>query len=133
YGRRLIQIALVSCPGKRLVSCPGKRLGRGAGEDGPMTATLPRFFEAHREILDRAIQAIADRSYWSAYPESPSPRVYGETAAADGSTAFHALLGTDFALDQPGQTGWIATESSPYGLDLAIRYPHCDVDALITA
>ncbi len=98
-----------------------------------MTATLPRFFESHREILDRATRAIADRSYWSAYPESPSPRVYGETAAADGAAAFQALLGTDFAIDQPGQTGWVSTESSPYGLDLAIRYPHCDIDALLSA
>jgi phenylacetic acid degradation protein paaN len=36
----------------------------------------------HRETLDRARQAIAKRTYWSAYPESPSPKVYGESAAA---------------------------------------------------
>ncbi len=101
---------------------------------GSMTATLlTPMFEAHREILDRATHAIADRSYWSAYPESPSPKVYGETAAADGSAAFQALIGHDFALDQPGQDGWVSTETSPFGIDLAIRYPHSDVGALLAA
>jgi len=91
------------------------------------------FVAAHRETLDRARRAIAERSYWSAYPESPSPKVYGETAAAEGAQAFQALLGKDFPLDQPGTTGWVATESSPYGVPLNVRYPHPDVDALITA
>ena len=39
---------------------------------------MTAFVDAHRETLDRALAAIADRGYWSAYPESPSPRVYGE-------------------------------------------------------
>ena len=47
---------------------------------------MTAFVDAHRETLDRALAAIADRGYWSDYPESPSPRVYGETAAADGLT-----------------------------------------------
>ncbi len=45
---------------------------------------MTAFVDAHRETLDRALAAIADRGYWSNYPESPSPRVYGEGAAADG-------------------------------------------------
>jgi phenylacetic acid degradation protein paaN len=97
----------------------------------PTGATPHPFFEAHRETLDRARQAIAERSYWSAYPESPSPKVYGESAAADGEAAFRALLGRDFPLDQPGTTGWVATESSPFGIDLGVRYPHPDVDILL--
>ncbi len=120
------------------------------GHDGDMTddalssaqvATAPtpadmhsnRYVEAHRETLDRAVRAIAERSYWSAYPESPSPKVYGETAAPDGAAAFQALLGHDFELDQPGTTGWVATESSPFGIDLDVRYPHPDIDALLGA
>jgi phenylacetic acid degradation protein paaN len=96
-------------------------------------ATPHPFFEAHRETLDRARQAITERSYWSAYPESPSPRVYGETAAAEGEAAFQALLGTEFTLDQPGTTGWVASEASPFGIDLGIRYPHLDVEVLLSA
>jgi phenylacetic acid degradation protein paaN len=101
-----------------------------------MTATTlaPHpFFEAHQPTLDRARQAIAERSYWSAYPESPSPKVYGETAATAGEAAFRALLDRDFPLDQPGTTSWVATESSPFGIELGVRYPHPDVDTLLTA
>src|SRR5690348_9252583 len=87
----------------------------------------------HAETLQRALTAIAERAYWSAYPESPSPRIYGETAAPTGAAAFQAYLGTDFPLAQPGSTDRVATESSPYGIELGIRYPHADPDALIAA
>ena len=42
------------------------------------------FFERHRATLERAVEAIADRGYWTPYPESPSPKVYGEGAAEAG-------------------------------------------------
>jgi phenylacetic acid degradation protein paaN len=90
-------------------------------------------YAKHADTLDKALTAIAERSYWSAYPESPSPKVYGETAAADGEAAFRAYLGADFPLDQPGTTDRVATESSPFGLPLDVRYPHPDVDALLAA
>lgn len=98
-----------------------------------MKAMTHTFFTAHTETLDRAVQAIAERSYWSAYPESPSPKVYGETAAAEGAAAFEAYVGKDFPLDQPGTTDWIATETSPFGVELGVRYPHGSVDALVAA
>ena len=63
---------------------------------------MTAFVDAHRETLDRALAAIADRGYWSNYPESPSPRVYGEAAAADGLAAYEAHLGRQFDLNQPG-------------------------------
>ena len=100
---------------------------------GGMTETPHPMYATHREILDRALQAISERSYWSAYPESPSPKVYGETAAADGKAAFEAYLGQDFPLDQPGTTDRVATETSPFGIDLGVRYPHGSADALLDA
>ena len=45
----------------------------------------------HQQTLDDALSAIRTRTYYSAYPESPSPRVYGETAAADGHAAVAAV------------------------------------------
>ena len=99
----------------------------------PDRATPGDLWATHQETLDRARQAIADRSYWSAYPESPSPKVYGESAAADGEAAVKALLGQDFAIDQPGTTGWVATETSPFGVELGVRYPHPDIDVLLAA
>src|SRR5262245_17870948 len=90
----------------------------------------------HRERLDGAVTAIRDRGYHSAFPESPSPRVYGETAAADGKTAFEAHLGTTYALDIPGSRGTVATEHSPYGIAMDVSYPRtveAGLDELLAA
>jgi phenylacetic acid degradation protein paaN len=97
------------------------------------TALSHELFTKHADTLKRALTAIAERGYWSAFPESPSPRVYGETAAPQGEAAFRALLGRDFPLDQPGVDGQVATESSPYGVPLDVRYPHSSADALVAA
>ncbi|WP_214320249.1 phenylacetic acid degradation protein PaaN [Nonomuraea sediminis] len=90
-------------------------------------------FEQHRETLDRALSAIAGRGYWSAYPESPSPRVYGEGAADRGKADFEARLGKPFPLDQPATGSWVGAERSPYGIDLGVTYPEPDVEALVAA
>lgn len=90
-------------------------------------------FEKHRATLDGALKAIATRGYWSPYSEMPSPKVYGETAAADGKAALDAHLGHNFELNQPGQTGWIGGEVSPYGVALNVKYPQCDHEALLAA
>jgi phenylacetic acid degradation protein paaN len=90
-------------------------------------------FEKHRATLDQALAALRSRGFWSPYLEIPSPKVYGETAADEGKRAFEALLGKDFDLGQPGQTGWLAPERSPYGAALGVRYPVCDADALVAA
>jgi phenylacetic acid degradation protein paaN len=98
-----------------------------------MTETPHPLYVTHADTLARALTAITERGYWSAYPESPSPRVYGETAAAEGEAAFRSYLDAEFPLDQPGTSGWVATEASPFGLDLKVRYPHGQVDALLAA
>ena len=89
--------------------------------------------DKHRATIDGALNAIATRGYWSAYNEMPSPKVYGETAPDDGKKAFEAHLGQQFALGQPGQTGWHGGEQSPYGIELNVQYPVCDIEALIAA
>ncbi len=90
-------------------------------------------YTKHADTLQRALTAIAERGYWSAFPESPSPRVYGDSAAANGEAAFRGYLGGDFPLDQPGSDGRVATEESPFGIPLDVRYPHVPADALIGA
>jgi phenylacetic acid degradation protein paaN len=92
----------------------------------------------HRDRLDAAVAASASREYWSAFDESPSPRVYGESAAADGAAAYEAWLGGDFPLSTPGSEGTVATERSPFGIDLGVRYPRVPatdaaVDELLAA
>ena len=94
---------------------------------------MTAFVDAHRETLDRALAAIADRGYWSNYPESPSPRVYGEPAAAEGLSAYEAHLGRRFELNQPGTVGWVGGERSPYGPELGVTYPQADLDVLLAA
>ena len=80
-------------------------------------------FAAHEKTLREAIEATRTREYYSAFNESPSPRVYGETAAADGKAAFEAYAGTTFPLSTPGATGTVATEKSPFGFALDVSYP----------
>jgi phenylacetic acid degradation protein paaN len=91
------------------------------------------FFQRHQALLERALKAIAERGYWSAFPESPSPKVYGEGAAEAGKAAFDALLSKPFPLTLPGTTGTVGAERSPYGFPLEIAYPKVDLDALFAA
>ncbi len=88
--------------------------------------------DRHQETLTRAIDASASRDYWSPYPEFP--KAYGETATEDGRAAFEALLGSPFVIDgQPTDGEAVSGESSPYGIEMGVSYPHFDSDALITA
>jgi phenylacetic acid degradation protein paaN len=90
-------------------------------------------FERHRALLERAVQAIGERGYWSAYPESASPKVYGEGAADKGKAAFDALLNKPFALTQAATVGQVGGEKSPYGFALGVTYPKADIDGLFAA
>ena len=88
-------------------------------------------FERHAATIERALAAIAERGYWSAYSESP--RAYGEGAIEAGKAAFDALVGKPFELAQPGAIGTVGREVSPFGFPLGITYPKADVDALFAA
>lgn len=98
------------------------------------TATHP-LVEKHAAVLEQARSALAGRTYYSRYPESPSPRVYGETAAAEGLAAYEGLLGKRYAglEGQPTDGAFVGAEDSPYGPALGVRYPHLDVDAALVA
>ncbi|MEV5882360.1 phenylacetic acid degradation protein PaaN [Streptomyces sp. NPDC052020] len=88
----------------------------------------------HRPTLDRALEAIRTRAYWSPHPEHP--KAYGEDGgldAAAGRAAFDALLGTRLDLGQPGTDDWVGGEVSPYGIELGVTYPHADADVLLPA
>ncbi|NYT57413.1 phenylacetic acid degradation protein PaaN [Alcaligenaceae bacterium] len=89
------------------------------------------FFKAHQPVLEQAVAAAATRGYWSPFSESPSPRVYGETANDDGQAAFQAYRDKDFPLPQDGAVGTTGDEVSPFGFALSVRYPQLPVAALI--
>ncbi len=90
-------------------------------------------FEKHRATLDGALEAMRTRGFWSAYPEQPSPKIYGEAANDEGKAAALGHAGRQFELDQPGRIGWLASEHSPYGIPLEVEYPVCEPQALIDA
>ncbi len=92
-----------------------------------------QWLNTHREQLEAALQAIDARTFWSAYPEVPSGRIYGETARDDGIAAWKARLGNRFDIDQPGVIEWVDTECSPYGIETGIQYPRVDLDMLLPA
>ncbi|MGO3130399.1 MAG: phenylacetic acid degradation protein PaaN [Alcaligenes sp.] len=89
------------------------------------------FFKTHQATLEQALSSILERNFWSAYPENPSPRAYGETAAQDGQAAFEAYRGKAFPLMLEGAQGEVGNEQSPFGFDLGIRYPKVPVDQLV--
>lgn len=90
-------------------------------------------FQKHQDILKAALEATHSRDYFSPFKESPSPKVYGETANKDGENAFKAHIGSDFELSMPGINGKAGSEKSPYGFDLNVQYPTVDVDVLLPA
>ena len=92
------------------------------------------YLARHRATLDKALDACARRHSWTAYPESPSSKIHGEEKPAAGRARFEAMLGTDYPLQQPGETGRTGVELSPYtGEPLGISYPKMDVGVLYDA
>jgi len=89
--------------------------------------------QSHRSLLDQALLAVQQRGYVSFFPEMPSPKIYGDTAQADGIRNIESLLGQRFELNQSGELGWIAPEQSPYGVRLEVAYPECQADGLVQA
>src|SRR4051812_9212669 len=93
-------------------------------------------FATHEKMLREAVQATRTREYYSAFNESPSPRVYGENAAAEGKAAFEEYAGTTFRVSTPGAEGTVATEKSPFGFPLDVAYPRVTpsgIEALLAA
>lgn len=91
--------------------------------------------ERHADVLEEASDALARRSFYSRYPESPSPRVYGEGSAQAGQEAFQRARHQEFSglESQPGTGELVGSEVSPFGPELAVRYPELDVEAALAA
>jgi len=86
-----------------------------------------------KELLQKAIEAIHSRHFFAAFPEHPSPAVYGETADADGREAFDKMLNKPFeGLEAKNAIGWIGEEESPYTQrQLGIIYPRFSSETLL--
>ena len=89
------------------------------------------FYTEHEQKLQQAIEAIQNRGFFSAYPEVPSGKIYGETAKKDGQAAFEGYIGSDFTLKQGGCEGTLGGEISPYGLPINTQYPKANCIELL--
>jgi hypothetical protein len=76
----------------------------------------------HSELLART-RLVASRALWSAYPQSPSPKIHGEEARSRAEADFAALQGKPFALPGDPATRWVGAEQSPWGGSLNVVYP----------
>jgi phenylacetic acid degradation protein paaN len=86
---------------------------------------------AYKEIIDRAIKAIHERTFFAQYPEHP--KAYGEDGAAKGLEIYNAQKGNPFkGLLQQSEIAWVGEETSPYtGEAVGITYPTFETETLI--
>ncbi|MDX1737454.1 MAG: phenylacetic acid degradation protein PaaN [Alphaproteobacteria bacterium] len=98
-----------------------------------MTNVAIDFFEKHKSFLEQGLNVAQSREYWSAYPEIPSGKIYGETAKSDGKAVFDGYLNKQFDLPSHPADAYIGAESSPYGFDLGISYPTSNTENLVAA
>ncbi len=87
----------------------------------------------HESLLQEAIRALHTRTFFSAFPENPSPEIYGETADAQGQARFKAYLNQPFTgLLQGEPQAWAGQEESPYlQQPLGITYPYFEPKILV--
>lgn len=91
-----------------------------------MTATESKhtLFTKHEDTIKKAITAIHERTFYAAYVEAPSKRVYGETAMGDGVKAYKSQVGKAYDLLQASDSSVTAAEESPYTMEKqGITYP----------
>lgn len=96
----------------------------------PAHIAATSLFERHRPTLERAVEAIGERGYWS--PFSESLKQYPQAAVQNAQAEFESLLGRHFPLAGPPPVGRVGGERSPYGLELGLSYDQYDADVLMT-
>lgn len=95
-----------------------------------MNSTL---VDKHQETLNKAVQALHERTFYALYPEHPSPEVYGENADKEGRDKYKALLNNNFGeLLQQDPEQWVGQEESPYlQQELGVKYPFFSPETLV--
>ncbi|MCC5921253.1 MAG: phenylacetic acid degradation protein PaaN [Cyclobacteriaceae bacterium] len=90
-------------------------------------------FEKHEKLIKEAVAANQDRTFYAAYPEHPSPKVYGEEGDAQGREFFKSSMNKPFGeLLQAEPENWVGVEESPYlQQPLGITYPYFSNDTLV--
>ncbi|WP_180900016.1 phenylacetic acid degradation protein PaaN [Martelella soudanensis] len=94
---------------------------------------MTNLYDRHSALLARAAEALRTRVFWTPFPEVPSGKIYGESAMADGTAAFEALVGNAFDIPGHPETRRVGRENAPWGKSLSISYPSADPATLIAA
>src|SRR5688572_6791274 len=89
--------------------------------------------EKHQASLDSAIKALHERTFFTIYPENPSPEIYGENADKEGREKYKSYLNQNFTeLLQENPENWAGQEDSPYTQqNLGIKYPYFSTQTVI--
>ncbi len=89
--------------------------------------------DKHQEVLDKAVQALHERTFFAHYPENPLPDVYGENADKEGREKYKEHLNNNFTeLLQQDPAAWVGQEESPYEQQaLGVKYPYFDPETLV--
>ena len=87
----------------------------------------------HKATLDAAVQALHGRTFFAAFPENPSPEIYGADADAQGRAKFAAQRGQHFTELQQGEPeAWVGQEESPYEQQpLGVQYPFFSAETVV--
>ena len=93
--------------------------------------SINSLFEKHRSTLDSALKALSNRTYYTAYPESP--KSYQEDGDSKARAWFSSIMNQDFkSLHQTEESEWNGVEISPFlQIGIGVKYPVFTVDALI--
>lgn len=85
-----------------------------------------------KELMQEGQEALKQRTYYTAFPESP--KAYTEGSTEESQDSFARLLNQDFSeLKSEGAQAWVGTEVSPYLMTgLGIRYPQFSTKTLIS-
>ncbi|MBT2557143.1 phenylacetic acid degradation protein PaaN [Hymenobacter sp. ISL-91] len=89
--------------------------------------------QKHQATLNAAVEALHGRTFFAAFPENPSPEIYGADADKEGRTSFKAHRDQRFTELQQGEpAGWAGQEESPYEqASLGIEYPYYQPETLV--
>ena len=89
-------------------------------------------YDTHKQLLEKAIEALHERTFFAAYPEFPGAGVYGEDADKAGRGAYKSHLGKNFEELQQEADLWVSAEVSPYTQeDIGVSYPALSAERLI--
>jgi len=88
-------------------------------------------FKKHNKTLERALEEIKNRGFWSPYFEIPSSKVYGEGSKEVANASFKSQLNNKFTIKGLDTDKYLGAEISPYGFNLGITYPSIPSSKLV--